>query len=146
MRKLLRNTKRAIYNSIKWICRLALFVLSIIWEYVDRFYHIFPIIIIITWISTFLILKNTEFYAEHYYLLNFIDTIIVVTSIIHAFFKAKNYLKVTRNCLKGMISIVVLQKAYYDFELSDYTYYFFYIFVMVMIVLKSIYDNLNNKI
>jgi len=134
-----------IKNITRKIREIIFSIFSFVWGITDRFLYVLPILIILSWIGSFALIK-TNWYRDNYFYVNCIDTLIFSISIIHAFFKAKNYLKVTRNCLKGMISIVVLQKAYYDFELSDYTYYFFYIFVMVMIVLKSIYDNLNNKI
>ena len=137
--------KKRIKNIANNLKRFFKALISLIWRFINPVFSLLPILIVFTWVFIFITIKHTDFYYDNYYCLNLIDTIIVSLSLLHYFFCYKNYLKVAKNCIKGMLAIIFLQKIYYDLQLSDYTYYFFYIFVVVMIVIKSIYDNLNNK-
>lgn len=100
-----------------------------------------PILIVLNWVVCLLFFKDHSFYTSHYFKLEIIDTIITALSLLHALFNFEHYSKISKNCIRAIIAIVLLTLIY-PFINQDF-YYFLYFFIIVETVLASINANLN---
>lgn len=102
-----------------------------------------PILLVGNSIFVFLFLKNTEFYAEHYYTLDKIDSVLVLISLIHCFFFSKVYSSIEINFILCILAIVFLTFFYYF--INEDIYYYLYILIITITIIKSYVDR-NRKI
>lgn len=99
-----------------------------------------PILIVLNWVVCLLFFKNEPFYTEHYFKLELIDTSVTAFALIHALFNFEHYSKISKNCVRAIIAIVLLTFIY-PYINQDF-YYFLYFFIIVQTVILSINANL----
>ena len=100
-----------------------------------------PILIVLNWVVCLLFFKGHTFYKTEFFDLDFIDTVVAAASFLHTLFNFEHYSKISKNCIRAIIAIVLLTLIY-PFINQDF-YYFLYFFIIDETVLASINANLN---
>lgn len=99
-----------------------------------------PILIVLNWVVCLLFFKDREFYTEHYFKLELIDTALTAFALLHALFFFEVYSKISKNCVRAIIAIVGLT-FFYPYINQDF-YYFLYFYIIVQTIFSSINANL----
>lgn len=89
-----------------------------------------PIIIVINWLICALFFTKSDFYFDHFELLDKIDTYVVYFSLMHFMFLFKHYSLTKRIFVSALILSIILRFVS-DF-LNEEVYYFLYYSIVLM--------------
>ena len=99
-----------------------------------------PILIVFNWVVCLLFFKGHTFYKTEFFKLEIIDTAVTALALLHSLFNFELYSKISKNCVRAIIAIVLLTFIY-PYINQDF-YYFLYFFIIVQTVILSINANL----
>ncbi len=108
---------------------------------VNKIVSFLPIVIILYWLSSLVFFVDSEFYNKNFFELNLIDTIVTALSLVHAFFYWWDYKKVSKYCVRAIITLILV--TFLHEYVNQNFYYFLYYWVIVTTVFESIRANCN---